>query len=211
MRALQDARSMQRELEQWFLRITDYAESLLAGLDAAREVAREGPARCSATGSARSVGADLDFEVPTLGESRARLHDAPRHALRRDGADPRARAPRRPAPARRAPRRGPRSRRGSGPCGARTALQREAEGGEKDGRDTGAFAINPVHGEEIPVWLANFVLPEYGTGAIMAVPAHDTRDFEFARSTASRSARSSAVPEGSRPRRSPCWTGEGAR
>src|SRR5204862_603648 len=60
-------------------------------------------------------------------------------------------------------------------------LEREAEGGEKEGLDTGAFAIHPATGEKIPVWLANFVLPEYGTGAIMGVPAHDQRDFEFAR------------------------------
>ena len=60
-------------------------------------------------------------------------------------------------------------------------LEREAEGGEKEGLDTGIRGINPGTGETIPIWLANFVLPEYGTGAIMAVPAHDQRDFEFAR------------------------------
>src|SRR5437870_13093967 len=60
-------------------------------------------------------------------------------------------------------------------------LEREAEGGEKEGLDTGFFSINPATGEKIPVWLGNFVLPEYGTGAIMGVPAHDQRDFETAR------------------------------
>ena len=58
---------------------------------------------------------------------------------------------------------------------------REAEGAEKDGRDTGRTAINPFTGQEVPVWLANFVIADYGTGALMAVPAHDTRDFEFAK------------------------------
>src|SRR6202022_3686045 len=53
--------------------------------------------------------------------------------------------------------------------------------GEKEGIDTGIVALNPATGEQVPVWLANFVLPDYGTGAIMAVPAHDERDFEFAR------------------------------
>src|ERR1019366_5217357 len=59
-------------------------------------------------------------------------------------------------------------------------IAREAEGAEKDGRDTGRKAINPFTGQEIPVWLANFVIADYGTGALMAVPAHDTRDYEFA-------------------------------
>src|SRR5262249_2182078 len=52
---------------------------------------------------------------------------------------------------------------------------------EKEGFDTGRKAINPFTNEEVPIWIANFVLAEYGTGAIMAVPAHDERDFEFAR------------------------------
>jgi leucyl-tRNA synthetase len=60
-------------------------------------------------------------------------------------------------------------------------LEREAEGGRKEGFDTSVHAKNPATGESIPVWLANFVLPDYGTGAIMGVPAHDQRDFEFAR------------------------------
>src|SRR5262249_10173432 len=52
---------------------------------------------------------------------------------------------------------------------------------EKEGFDTGLRAVNPFTGREVPIWVANFVLAEYGTGAIMAVPAHDQRDFEFAR------------------------------
>ena len=64
------------------------------------------------------------------------------------------------------------------------ALDREArrDGAiDKEGFDTGRTAINPFTGKEVPIWIANFVLAEYGTGAIMAVPAHDQRDFEFAR------------------------------
>ena len=52
---------------------------------------------------------------------------------------------------------------------------------DKEGFDTGRFAVNPFTGERVPIWVANFVLVDYGTGAIMAVPAHDQRDFEFAR------------------------------
>ncbi|MRR31078.1 leucine--tRNA ligase, partial [bacterium] len=60
-------------------------------------------------------------------------------------------------------------------------IQREATDKEKTGVFTGGYAINPVSGERIPVWIADYVLMTYGTGAIMAVPAHDQRDFEFAR------------------------------
>src|SRR5687767_15215144 len=52
---------------------------------------------------------------------------------------------------------------------------------EKEGVDTGRRAVNPFTNEPVPIWVANFVLGEYGTGAVMAVPAHDQRDFEFAR------------------------------
>jgi leucyl-tRNA synthetase len=61
-----------------------------------------------------------------------------------------------------------------------SALDRTGENAEKMGLDTGIKAVNPVNGKSIPVYIANYVLMEYGTGAIMAVPAHDTRDFEFA-------------------------------
>lgn len=60
-------------------------------------------------------------------------------------------------------------------------IERTAEGGVKEGVFTGAYAINPFTGDKVPVYLANFVLAEYGTGAVMAVPAHDQRDFDFAK------------------------------
>ncbi len=59
-------------------------------------------------------------------------------------------------------------------------LERTELAKEKTGAPTGAFAVNPVNGQKIPIWIADYVLASYGTGAIMAVPAHDTRDFEFA-------------------------------
>ncbi|HET6437405.1 MAG TPA: leucine--tRNA ligase [Anaeromyxobacter sp.] len=61
------------------------------------------------------------------------------------------------------------------------AAERTGESAPKEGVFTGARAVNPFTGEEVPVWIANFVLAEYGTGAVMSVPAHDQRDFEFAR------------------------------
>ena len=60
-------------------------------------------------------------------------------------------------------------------------IEREALDKDKTGVFTGGYAINPVNDERIPVWIADYVLMTYGTGAIMAVPAHDQRDFEFAR------------------------------
>jgi len=66
-------------------------------------------------------------------------------------------------------------------AGRETEMDRQAEGREKTGVWTGAYATNPVNGQPVPVWIADYVLMGYGTGAIMAVPAHDQRDFDFAR------------------------------
>jgi len=66
-------------------------------------------------------------------------------------------------------------------AGRQSDIQREAADRDKTGVATGGHAINPVNGERIPIWIADYVLMTYGTGAIMAVPAHDQRDFEFAR------------------------------
>jgi leucyl-tRNA synthetase len=63
---------------------------------------------------------------------------------------------------------------------AKSKVERTDEGAEKEGVFTGAFAVNPLSGREVPIWIANFVLSDYGTGAVMSVPAHDDRDFAFA-------------------------------
>ena len=59
-------------------------------------------------------------------------------------------------------------------------IERLSTDKEKTGVFTGAYAINPINGDKVPIWIADYVLEDYGTGAVMAVPAHDTRDFEFA-------------------------------
>jgi len=66
-------------------------------------------------------------------------------------------------------------------CRAKSDLERTELSKEKTGVFTGAYALHPVHGKRLPIWIADYVLPRYGTGAIMAVPAHDERDFEFAK------------------------------
>ena len=64
---------------------------------------------------------------------------------------------------------------------SRSTIERTAVGTDKEGMDTGFFAVNPVTGEKSPIWIADYILTDYGTGAIMGVPAHDQRDFDFAR------------------------------
>ena len=172
----------QRELEQWFFRITDYADRLLAGLDGLTGWPDKVKAM-QRNWIGRSEGGEIDFALDRavrVAGSDHRLHDAARHHSRRDLPGARSRAPAgRDA-----------HRRASGARGARDLdrkvrktprIEREGESSPKEGRFTGAMAMNRATGEAIPVWLANYVLPDYGTGAIMAVPAHDERDFEFAR------------------------------
>lgn len=66
-------------------------------------------------------------------------------------------------------------------CACKSDLERTELNKDKSGVFTGAYAINPVNGKEVPIWISDYVLASYGTGAIMAVPAHDTRDYEFAK------------------------------
>jgi len=170
-----------RDLTQWFFRITDYAERLLTGLDDLEWSDRVKTMQRNWIG--RSEGAEIFFRVEGLPEPLTVFTTRPDTLF---GATFLALAPEHPAVAvlaRQSPRRTEmerfveRIRRES-------RLEREAERGLKEGFDTGFKATNPANGEAIPVWLANFVLPDYGTGAIGGVPAHDQRDFEFARSFA---------------------------
>lgn len=72
-------------------------------------------------------------------------------------------------------------------CASKSDLERTELNKDKTGVFTGAYAINPVNGKKIPIWISDYVLASYGTGAIMAVPAHDDRDWEFAKSLELRS------------------------
>jgi leucyl-tRNA synthetase len=169
---------VQRDLEQWFFRITAYADQLLQGLDTLTEWP-EKVVVMQRNWIGRSEGARLTFPLAGAREGieifTTRIDTiygatflllAPEHPLverfAAESSDPAAFRER--------------------AAGLR-AVDREARltgALEKEGFDTGRHAINPFTNEEIPIWVANFVLAEYGTGALMAVPAHDQRDFEFA-------------------------------
>jgi len=189
----------QRDLEQWFLRITAYAQELLDGLDKL-EGWPEKVRTMQRNWIGRSQGTEVDFflEGGTAGPSTAPLAEnasgsaqddsvmrirvfttrvdtifgatsvqlAPEHPLVKAfcSADPELKAK----------------------VGGLIEEQKKArEAGnvgaiEKHGVPAGRFAINPYNGERVPVWVANYILMDYGTGAIMSVPGHDERDFEFA-------------------------------
>jgi leucyl-tRNA synthetase len=178
----------QRELEQWFVRTTRYAEELLRDLDNL-EGWPEKVRTMQRNWIGRSEGALVDFKLdyavdhkgfgpggPTITVFTTRVDTifgatsvqlAPEHPIVADlaAANPELRAK----------------------VDQLITEQRKAkEAGdigeiEKHGVNTGRYAINPYNGEKVPVWVANYILMDYGTGAIMSVPAHDERDYEFAK------------------------------
>src|ERR1700682_1356878 len=174
-----DVEVEKRDLEQWFLRITDYADRLLD--DMALLDKWPNKVRVMQTNwIGRSHGAEVDFPVVGLESEVVRIYTtrpdtlfgatfmvlAPEHPLvdRITTAEHRARVKEYVEQARKA-----------------TEIDRLSTERPKTGVATGGFAINPVNGEQIPIWVGDYVLITYGTGAIMAVPAHDQRDFDFAR------------------------------
>jgi leucyl-tRNA synthetase len=168
----------QRDLTQWFLRITKYADELLnelATMDGWPEKVRT----MQRNWIGRSEGTLVDFAVDggaekitvfttrvdtIFGATSVQL--APEHAVAKSFASNNAIL--------------------AGQIEEMLAQQKAArEAGdlgaiEKHGVNTGRFAVNPYNGEKVPIWVANYILADYGTGAIMSVPAHDERDFEFA-------------------------------
>ncbi len=187
----------QKEMEQWFLKITDYAEALLSGHEKL-EKWPEHVLLMQKNWIGKSTGAHITF--PLVDSSRS----IEVFTTRIDtiyGATFMALSPEHPLSLELIADSKDKEK-------LQSWIQRnietlrfakdEAEV-EKEGIDTGKKAINPFTGEEIPVWIANFVLMEYGTGAIMAVPAHDQRDFEFAKKY-SLQIKEVIVPEGESPK-----------
>ena len=171
------ARVEKRLLKQWFLKITAYADQLLADL----EKLSGWPERVRTMQEnwiGQSVGARVLFKTET-GE------ELPVFTTRPDtlwGATFMVLAPEHPLVEKlTTPEQQAAVTAYQAEAAARSEIERSAEDREKTGVWTGSYAINPVNQERIPIWIADYVLMGYGTGAIMAVPAHDQRDFEFAR------------------------------
>src|ERR1022692_2576490 len=170
----------QRELEQWFLRITQYTEELLRDLDKLADWP-EKVRTMQRNWIGRSEGTLVDFKLDGAPDSTITVFTtrvdtiygatsvqlAPQHplvvGLIRNNDPLRAQVEQLIAEQRKAKE-----------VGAIGAI-------EKHGVNTHRFAVNPYNGERVPIWVANYILMDYGTGAIMSVPAHDERDYEFAR------------------------------
>jgi leucyl-tRNA synthetase len=173
----------QRELEQWFLRITNYTEELLRDLDQL-EHWPEKVRIMQRNWIGRSEGALVDFKLEgSAGRAGDKISVFTTRIDTIFGATSIQLAPEHPLVADFVAQDG----KLSGKVEELLSEQRKArEVGdvgaiEKHGVDTGRFAVNPFNGERLPIWVANYILMDYGTGAIMSVPAHDDRDYEFAK------------------------------
>lgn len=167
---------IQKELDQWFFKITAYAEELLEGLDRLPGWP-ERVKTMQRNWIGRSVGAEVNFPLAN-GLSPITIFTTRQDTLY--GATFMVLAPEHPLVPQLAQGR-PEVQIFIERMRTQDHLVRTAAETEKEGIFTGAYAVNRLTEEKIPIWLANFVLLEYGTGAIMAVPAHDQRDFEFAK------------------------------
>jgi leucyl-tRNA synthetase len=164
----------QRALEQWFLKITAYADELLSAMAQLEEGWPERVLTMQRNWIGRSEGAEIDFKLAETGEPirvfTTRVDTiygatcvivAPEHPLSEKLLDAESKA--------------------HAKAMVDARANRDPGDIEKEGFFTDHYAVNPFSGEKVPIWVANFVVMGYGTGAIMAVPAHDERDFEFCR------------------------------
>jgi leucyl-tRNA synthetase len=170
----------QRLLEQWFFRISEYSPRLLANLDTIDWSETTRTAQRNWIG--KSEGAEIDFAIAGGGEAnetKIRVFTTRPDTL--FGATFMVLAPEHPLVARlTSPAQRDAVQAYVTAAAKQDLVSRKTGEREKTGVSTGGFAINPATGAPIPVWIADYVLMEYGTGAIMAVPAHDERDFAFA-------------------------------
>lgn len=168
---------VRKNLKQWMLRIPFYAERLLSGLD--KLDWPEGVKDMQRNWIGRSTGAEVDFQIDGLTEKlrvfttrpdtlfgATYMVIAPEHALVEKIT---------------IPAQSQAVQDYIKTSGLKSEIDRTDLTKDKTGVFTGRYAINPVNGKKVPIWIADYVLTGYGTGAIMAVPAHDNRDFEFAK------------------------------
>ncbi len=171
---------VRKPMRQWMLRITAYAERLLADLEQVEWPNSTLTKQRNWIG--RSEGAEVLFRVDGLGREEGALRVFTTRPDTLFGATYMVMAPEHPLVSKIATD----DRRAAVEAYVqKTALRSERDrqagaDGEKTGEFTGAYAVNPVNGEKIPIWISDYVLMGYGTGAIMAVPGHDTRDHAFA-------------------------------
>ena len=166
----------QKEIPQWFIKITDYAEQLLGGLDTLPQWP-DMVKTMQRNWIGRSEGVEITFDVADTNEKKVAVYTTRPDTfygvsyLGIAAAHPLASLAAQNNP-----------ELAAFIQEAKNAKVAEADLAtmEKKGMATGLFAIHPLTGEKLPIWVANFVLMHYGTGAVMAVPAHDQRDFEFA-------------------------------
>lgn len=168
----------QKEIPQWFIKITDYAEELLTDLDQLEEWPEQVRAM-QANWIGRSEGVDIRFDVP---QGQGELSSLSVYTTRPDtlyGVTYLAVAAQHPL-AEQAAKHNAELAAFIDECKNTKTAEAELATMEKKGCDTGLQAVHPLTGELVPVWAANFVLMDYGSGAVMSVPGHDQRDWEFA-------------------------------
>jgi leucyl-tRNA synthetase len=172
----------QRTLEQWFFRITDYAERLLNDLDDKEKMDwSESTVTAQRNWLGRSEGAELEFPIHGSKDPADRIRVFTTRADTVFGATFMVLAPEHPLVERLVSAKQHAAVEAYRHAAASQDLvSRKVGERDKTGVFTGGYAVNPATGKKIPVWIADYVLMEYGTGAIMAVPGHDDRDFEFA-------------------------------
>jgi leucyl-tRNA synthetase, eubacterial and mitochondrial family len=173
-----DVEVEKRDLEQWFFKITDYADRLLDDLALLDQWPNK--VRVMQTNwIGRSQGAEVEFPVVGFEGESLRIYTTRPDTL--FGATFMVLAPEHPLVERiTTDKLRDKVREYVAKARKASDIDRLSTEREKTGVPTGAFAINPVNGERVAIWVADYVLMTYGTGAIMAVPAHDQRDFEFA-------------------------------
>lgn len=184
---------IQKELSQWYFKITDYAEELLQGHEELRGHWPEQVLTMQKNWIGKSTGSEVDFildyKFENNGHTHLKLNDKGEVVIsvfttRPDtlyGVTYATVAPEHPLVEEVILKENPSIREKVEAMRNEDKIARTAEDKEKEGVFSGLYVINPVNGEKVQLWVANYVLMDYGTGAVMAVPAHDERDFQFAK------------------------------